>query len=149
MRKLALLLPVLACASQKSADKPAPDTRKGVELSDIDRSAAPCDDFFQYANGAWRKANPIPSSMQRWGRRWSGHARSRLLLQARAALRRGAREVPRARGKDVRTGRPARERGRGLRAREAAGGRLAGQRGAAQPAEHRSHRGIRRASEDD
>ena len=70
MRKLALLLPVLACASQKSADKPTPDTRKGVELSDIDRSAAPCDDFFQYANGAWRKANPIPSSMQRWSRRW-------------------------------------------------------------------------------
>src|SRR5262249_34198086 len=28
-------------------------------------------DFFEYANGAWRKANPIPPSMVRWSRRWA------------------------------------------------------------------------------
>ena len=44
---------------------------KGVELGDIDTSVAPCTDFFEYANGAWRKANPIPPSMVRWSRRWA------------------------------------------------------------------------------
>jgi len=45
--------------------------QKGVEAADIDRKADPCNDFFQYANGAWRAANPIPASMQRWSRRWA------------------------------------------------------------------------------
>ena len=43
---------------------------KGVEVGDIDKSANPCDDFFAYANGQWRKDNPIPNSMVRWSRRW-------------------------------------------------------------------------------
>ena len=45
--------------------------QKGIESGDIDRKADPCNDFFQYANGAWRAANPIPASMQRWSRRWA------------------------------------------------------------------------------
>lgn len=44
---------------------------KGVQVGDIDTSVAPCTDFFEYANGAWRKANPIPPSMVRWSRRWA------------------------------------------------------------------------------
>jgi len=44
---------------------------KGVEVGDIDRSVAPCTDFYEFANGAWRKANPIPPSMVRWSRRWA------------------------------------------------------------------------------
>ena len=43
---------------------------RGVFLSDIDSTADACNDFFQYSNGAWRKANPIPASMSRWSRRW-------------------------------------------------------------------------------
>ena len=43
----------------------------GVQVSDIDRTADPCADFYQYANGAWRAANPIPASMSRWSRRWA------------------------------------------------------------------------------
>jgi endothelin-converting enzyme/putative endopeptidase len=39
-------------------------------MQDIDRNASPCSDFYDFANGAWRKANPIPPSMQRWSRRW-------------------------------------------------------------------------------
>ena len=48
----------------------APAASKGVELGDLDRKAAPCDDFYQFANGAWRTQNPIPASMDRWSRRW-------------------------------------------------------------------------------
>ena len=39
-------------------------------MEDIDKTADACTNFFQYANGAWRAANPIPPSMQRWSRRW-------------------------------------------------------------------------------
>src|SRR5512132_3377384 len=44
---------------------------KGIELSDLDRKADPCTDFYEFANGAWRAANPIPASMSRWSRRWA------------------------------------------------------------------------------
>src|SRR5947209_10121433 len=65
-----LLVALAACASQQGPQLPPPERQHGVELSDIDRGANPCQDFFQFANGAWRKANPIPGSMQRWSRRW-------------------------------------------------------------------------------
>src|SRR5215472_14427714 len=32
----------------------------GIDLSAIDRSVAPGDDFFHYANGAWLKRTEIP-----------------------------------------------------------------------------------------
>src|SRR4051812_45428896 len=65
-----LVAGLVACAGQKGPSVPPPPQQHGVELSDIDRAANPCGDFFEFANGAWRKANPIPSSMQRWSRRW-------------------------------------------------------------------------------
>ena len=49
----------------------ADTAQKGIELSDMDRKADPCTDFYQFANGAWRAANPIPPSMPRWSRRWA------------------------------------------------------------------------------
>ena len=51
-----------------AADAPA---LRGVETGDLDRSVAPCTDFYEFANGAWRAANPIPPSMVRWSRRWA------------------------------------------------------------------------------
>ena len=41
-----------------------------IEVVDLDRNAAPCDDFYEFANGTWRANNPIPASMTRWSRRW-------------------------------------------------------------------------------
>jgi putative endopeptidase len=43
----------------------------GIEIADLDRTADPCKDFYQFSNGAWRAANPIPATMDRWSRRWA------------------------------------------------------------------------------
>jgi putative endopeptidase len=61
---LLVLLP-LAVRAQSSP-------QKGIELGDLKKDILPCDDFFEYANGTWRAANPIPASMVRWSRRWAG-----------------------------------------------------------------------------
>jgi putative endopeptidase len=44
--------------------------QQGIQVGDLDKKADPCTDFFEYSNGAWRAANPIPASMDRWSRRW-------------------------------------------------------------------------------
>ena len=42
----------------------------GIDVSDLDRKAEPCTDFYEFANGTWRANNPIPASMTRWSKRW-------------------------------------------------------------------------------
>jgi putative endopeptidase len=62
--RLALIL-LLTLAPAASAQ-----TQKGIEIGDLNRSVEPCTDFFEFSNGAWRTAHPIPPSMSRWSRRW-------------------------------------------------------------------------------
>lgn len=56
--------------------------QRGVFVEDIDKSVSACTDFFQYSNGAWRAANPIPASMPRWSRRWAAGERNKEQLRA-------------------------------------------------------------------
>ncbi|WP_460548039.1 M13 family metallopeptidase [Hymenobacter daeguensis] len=44
-----------------------PTAGTGISLANLDRSVAPCDNFFQFASGTWLKNNPIPASETRWG----------------------------------------------------------------------------------
>jgi endothelin-converting enzyme/putative endopeptidase len=37
-----------------------------LDLHAMDRSAAPCENFYQYACGTWIKDNPIPADQARW-----------------------------------------------------------------------------------
>ena len=71
MRRLLILLVIVwaACGSSRSPTPPK-QTLAGVYAEDLDRTADPCNDFYEFSNGAWRKANPIPASMTRWSRRW-------------------------------------------------------------------------------
>jgi putative endopeptidase len=65
----------LLLATTLAAQTPPPE--RGGYLDDIDRKVDACTNFFDYANGAWRAANPIPASMQKWSRRWAAGEESK------------------------------------------------------------------------
>src|SRR5215831_6488850 len=48
--------------AQSRPEKPA-----SVALTWLDRGADACTDFYQFACGGWRAANPVPPDRQRWG----------------------------------------------------------------------------------
>ncbi len=62
----ALTLTVAAAGAASPAAMPAPSPH-GVDLAGIDRSVAPGDDFFRYANGAWLKVTEIPPDRSSYG----------------------------------------------------------------------------------
>ena len=40
----------------------------GVDLTILDKTCKPCEDFYHYASGEWLTKNPIPAAYPSWGR---------------------------------------------------------------------------------
>jgi len=61
------------CSAFDVADSgggPSPTTAAqaghGFDLSNLDRSVLPCNDFYKFANGGWMKNNPVPADRSTW-----------------------------------------------------------------------------------
>lgn len=66
---LAAMTSVAACNSNSSSQEAEADSTRvpAFALNSIDSTFKPCDDFDEFANGNWKKNNPIPSTESRWG----------------------------------------------------------------------------------
>lgn len=64
------LLALMATSCKDKSNKQAEDfmvTEKGLDIANLDTTAIPGNNFFQFATGGWSKANPIPDEYARYG----------------------------------------------------------------------------------
>lgn len=60
-----LMLTASGCNKNKPSEQMV--TEKGLDIANLDTTANPGINFFQYATGGWSKANPIPDEYGRYG----------------------------------------------------------------------------------
>lgn len=63
---LASVVVFTSCNREKDQNSTA-EKVPGYDLSSLDSTQKACDDFDTFANGGWKKKNPIPGTESRWG----------------------------------------------------------------------------------
>jgi putative endopeptidase len=58
---------VTGCNKNEKEEEASTEKVPGFDLSSLDSTAQACTDFDSYANGGWKKKNPIPGTESRWG----------------------------------------------------------------------------------
>ena len=78
-----ILSTLAAGCAQKPAETPEPkkEVVPAIELSNMDTSINPADDFFRYANNNWLKNNPIPEEYSTYGAFTEIDERNEILIQ--------------------------------------------------------------------
>jgi putative endopeptidase len=59
--------PARAGARSPGAKPPAIAPAHGLDLANLDRSASPCQDFYDFADGGWIESHSIPPGRASWG----------------------------------------------------------------------------------
>ncbi len=68
MKKLVLYSLIgIAMVSTSCKEKSGDQTKKGLDMANLDTKAIPGADFFRFATGGWTDANPIPDEFSRYG----------------------------------------------------------------------------------
>jgi putative endopeptidase len=80
-RLAVLALALLAGAALRAEEKPYTTNERGLDRRNMDLTADPCADFYQYANGGWLAKNPIPADQSGWGVGSEVRERNYLLLR--------------------------------------------------------------------
>jgi putative endopeptidase len=90
-RAILAILIALAVASPVSAQQKSSTRALGIDLTGMDGSARPQDDFFRYVNGAWSDRTEIPPEMSNYGSfidlRDKAAANLRAIIESTAAQR--------------------------------------------------------------
>jgi len=78
---LVLLAVSSTLAQNAGASSAKPAEISSFDLTAIDKSVDPCQDFYHYACGTWLKNNPIPPDQSSWGRFNELHERNQMILR--------------------------------------------------------------------
>ena len=63
--KMKMILPMMLIAAMPmGADA---QNKSGLVMENLDKTAKPADDFYQFATGGWQKNNPLPAAYSRYG----------------------------------------------------------------------------------
>ena len=57
----------LACGNETPKEEETKKIIPSFDVSQIDSTISPCEDFEKFAVGNWLKNNPVPESESRWG----------------------------------------------------------------------------------
>ena len=67
LMKIKRLIPVVAFASMSMVTLGQGELKSGIDLTNLNQSVSPADDFFEFACGGWMKKHPLPAAYSRYG----------------------------------------------------------------------------------
>ena len=65
--KVKHIIPIVLFAAAPMMGSAQTQLKSGIDLTNLDNSVRPADDFFRYACGGWMKKNPLPAAYSRFG----------------------------------------------------------------------------------